>query len=183
MRINWVFASGYQLDPTIDIDRVKSVGATWGSWTTWRSCSTDNVICYDFDKCRDLLNRAFQTVCNFYVPKKLYQDLNRPVGVKLFEGDFLQDLDHREDIIALHMTATISDIVLLLGFDLSTPISLSDPMANHRIKNYHGLLNHVIRTSDCQYVVIDHHNDLDKAYKNLPNLTTDSLSGALELLG
>lgn len=182
MRINWVFASGYQLDPTIDIDRLKGIGATWGSWTTWRSCSTDNVICYDFEKCRDLLNRAFQTVCNFYVPKKLYQDLGRPVGVKLFEGDFLQDLDNREDIIALHMTAPISDIVLLVGFDLSTPVAVQDPVANQKIKNYHGLLNHMIKTSESQYVVIDHHKELDKAYKSLPNLTKDSMSGALELL-
>ena len=111
MQVNWVFADGHQLDPAIDIEKLKSIGPTWGSWRTWRSCGTDNVICHDRSKAEELLTRSFQTSCNFYIPKKYYQELNRPAGVKLYEGDFTQELDHIEDIIALHLIASTSDIV------------------------------------------------------------------------
>ena len=183
MRINWVFAETYQIDPVIDIDAVKNVGPTWGSWRTWRSCATDNVICYDYKKAQELLTRAFQSVCNFYVPKKHYQDLNRPMGVKLFEGDFEQEVAHKEDIVALHIIAPVSDIVLMLGFDLGTQSVPSTNIDVHRLKNYHGMINSVIRNHpDVQWVLIDHDRSLDKAYQNLPNLTVDNLENALKLL-
>ena len=88
MRINWIFADDLVLDPTIDVDQIKNIGATWGSWRTWRGCGTDNVLCHDRSRATELLGRAFQAVCNFHVPKKHYQDLGRPLGVKLYDGDF-----------------------------------------------------------------------------------------------
>jgi hypothetical protein len=87
MKITWIVAHGYQFDPSVDLDRVKHVGSIWGSWTTWRGCGTDNVICSDFGKSKELLTRAFHSVCNFYVPSSHYQDLGRPVGVKLYDDN------------------------------------------------------------------------------------------------
>ena len=183
MRINWVVAAGYDMDPAVDIDEIKAIGPIWGSWRTWRGCQTDNVICNDLAKSRELIGRAFQAVCNFYLPKHFYQDLNRPVGVKLYDGEYLQELDDIEDIIAGHMAAAASDIVLLLGFDLAKPETTTDRLVRHRLTNRHGLLHSMVKTNQTvQWVVVDHTKDLDESYQQLPNLTCDTMANVLHLL-
>lgn len=182
MRVNWVFAHDYDLPPEIDSEDIKRVGASWGSWTTWRGCNTDNVICNEFARAKSLISRAFQAVCNFYVPRHLYQDLSRPLGVKLYDGDFSLETDHIEDIVAMHLASESSDIVLLVGFRLFlTPAS--DAYANHKIKNYHGMIRSVIaNSSDVQWVVVDHDQKLDTAYLALDNITCDRMENVLKLL-
>ena len=183
MRVNWVVASGHQLDPTLDPDQLKLVGPIWGSWRTWRSCSTDNVICNDFAKARELLDRAFQAVCNFYVPEKFYQNLGRPIGLKLYDGEFNQEIDFLEDIIAMHLAASMSDIVLLLGFDFSEIRPVDDKLQQHRNTNRLGLIHSAITADDrIQWVSVDHPAKMDKRYQNLPNLTCDTMENALKLL-
>lgn len=183
MRINWIFADTYQLDPTTDIERIKNIGSTWGSWRTWRSCSTDNVICHDRVKAHDLVKRAFQAVCNFYISKKYYQDLGRPVGIKLYDGDFDHDLDHAEDVIAMHLCAATSDIVILLGFNFAKLTPSDDKFENHKLTNYHGMIRSVISANqNVQWVVVDHPQDLDINYQNIPNLMIDTLDNTIELL-
>lgn len=183
MRVNWAVSRGYNLDPTVDIDRIKSVGPLWGSWQTWRACSTDNVICHSGAKARELLDRAFQAVCNFYVPRSEYEFLQRPIGVKLYEGSYHQELEDIEDIVALHLCAAVSDIVLLLGYDLGSLPETEDKLARHRMINRHGLIRSAIAGSaQTQWVAIDHPRDLDKAYQTLPNLTCDSMTSVLQLL-
>jgi hypothetical protein len=183
MRVNWVVSTNYTLDPTVNLDLVKSIGPMWGSWRTWRACGTDNVICHSGAKARDLLDRAFQAVCNFYVPRSEYEFLQRPVGVKLYEGAYQQEVDDIEDIIALHLCSSISDIVLMLGYDLSTMPDTQDKLVRHRMVNRHGLIHSIIKGSDqTQWVMIDPPADLDKAYQNLPNLTCDTMTSVLKLL-
>lgn len=183
MRVNWVFADTYQLDPTISIEHIKAVGPTWGSWRTWRSCGTDNVICHSVDKSKDLIERAFQAVCNFYVPKSFYQILNRPKGLKLYDGDFGHDVDHAEDIVAMHMASAVSDIILLVGFDLTKPKPTDDKFEKHKIQNYHGMIYSLINSNhDLQWVLVDHVDEMDKSYQSLPNLTCDTMANALKLL-
>ena len=181
MKINWVVASGYQIDPTIDIEKIKNVGAVWGSWTTWRNCGTDNVICSDFSKAKDLITRAFQSVCNFYVPSAHYQELGRPTGIKLYDGQFDQEVDNLDDIVAMHLAARQSDIVLLLGVGFCPPKTVDDAFQAHKIKNYHGLMRGIIAKSDAQWVAIDC-EEMDKAYQNLENLTVDRLNNVLSSL-
>lgn len=183
MRINWVYSDRLTLDPTLEPDTLKTIGPSWGSWRTWRGCATDNVVCHDVGKAKELLQRAFQSVCNLHVPKKQYQDLNRPLGVKLYEGEFQQELDHVEDIVSIHLASTQSDIVLLLGFDFSTQFLPEDAFEKHKIRNYYGLIRSAIRNNpDIQYVLVDHPKDLDKAFKELPNLTCDVMANVLKLL-
>jgi hypothetical protein len=183
MRINWVFADSYQLDPTIDLDRIKAVGPSWGSWTTWRSCGTDNVICNDRAKANDLLKRAFQAVCNFYVPRKYYQDLGRPVGIKMYEGDFIEEPPHAEDIVGMHLASTQSDIILLVGFDFSSADDITDKMKKHNLKNYYGLARSLIASNDqVQWVLVDHNAKMDKLFDGFDNLAKDSMTNALQLL-
>jgi len=183
VRVNWVVPSNYQIDPTVDPTQLKLVGPLWGSWRTWRSCTTDNVICYDFAKARELLDRAFQSVCNFYLPRRYYQELGRPLGVKLYDGEFAHDLDHPEDIVTMHLAAGVSDIVLLLGFNFGDIVLPEDKLAQHKLKNWHGLIRSVIAADPkIQWVAVDHPAQFDKSYQNLPNLTCDTMANALKLL-
>lgn len=184
MRISWVYAEGYDLDPVIDVDRIKNIGPTWGSWRTWRSCSTDNVLCHDLSKARELTQRAFHAVCNFYVPKQYYESLLRPTGINLYDGEFTHEVDSVEDIIAMHLAAQGSDIVLLLGFDLSTPVvSEDDRFARHKTLNRHGLIRSaIVNNPNVQWVVVDHSEDLDKAYQTITNLTCDRMENVIQLL-
>lgn len=181
MRINWVIASGYQFDPTVEIEKVKDIGAIWGSWTTWRSCQTDNVVCDNLSKAKELIARSFQNRCNFYVPNSLYQDLGRPPGLKLYDGKFQQELDYPEDVVSMHLAAAASDVVLLCGFDLGKPEVTADQYQNHKIRNRHGFIRGLIASdTQTQWVAIDHEKELDLAYQNLANLTCDKIENVLK---
>ena len=182
MKISWVVAAEHRIDPVINLDEIKSVGPIWGSWQTWRACATDNVICHEQQRCRDLLNRAFQAVCNFYVPRSLYENLSRPLGVRLYDGAFDHDMDNIEDIIAMHLAAATSDIVLLLGFNLRIPDPVADRLAQHKLTNRHGLMRSAMVTNgETQWVAVDT-VDLHSSYQTLPNLTCDLLPNVLQLL-
>ena len=183
MRVAWCVAAGYQLDPAVDIDSIKAVGPIWGSWSTWRACATDNVICHDRGKARELLDRAFQAVCNFYVPRVHYEFLQRPVGVRLYEGDYQQQIDNVEDVIALQLVASTADLVLMLGYQMGGQSRPDDRLELHKLTNRHGLIRSaLISQAQTQWVAIDHAGDLDKAYQSVPNLTCDTMQNALQLL-
>lgn len=183
MKVNWVLTSDYLPSSDSVSERLKSIGPLWGSWKTWRDCGTDNVICHDFAKAKELTARAFQAVCNFYLPKKFYQDLQRPVGVRLYDGDYAQTTDHIEDIISLHLAGQDSDIILMLGFDLRPVQDDLDKLEKHKWVNRHGLIRSaIVATPNVQYVLVDHPVELAKNYQNLPNLTCDTMENALKLL-
>lgn len=182
VKISWVVAADHSLDPTVNVEQIKAVGPIWGSWRTWRGCGTDNVICHQQQKGRELLDRAFQAVCNFYIPRTLYESLSRPVGVRLYDGDFDRELDNIEDIVALHLAAASSDIVLLLGFDWTLPENVTDRFDKHKITNRHGLMRSAIAGRiQTQWVAIDC-DQMDKSYQDLANLTCDTMQNALQLL-
>lgn len=182
MKVNWIVASHLVLDPAINADDLKVIGPIWGSWRSWRGCHTDNVICHDLDQARRLLARAFQSVCNFYLPRKHYQDLQRPMGAKWYHGDFNQDVPDIEDIIAMHLAAESSDIMLLLGFDLGQ-ISLPDPRQQQQQAHRRGLIRQIIQDqTDIQWVVIDHKKDIGPDLAALPNITRDKFQNVLKLL-
>jgi hypothetical protein len=184
MRINSVYASSYTPGATLSPTKIKDIGPTWGSWKTWQSCDTDNVVCHDLARARALLKRALQSVCNFYVPEILYQDLDRPMGVRWYQGDFRENCHDIEDIIAMHLSSAQSDLVLLLGFDLTIPGMIEDRLEQHRVRNRMGLLRSCIQNnSSVQWVLVDHPATPDKAFAALPNLTCDSASNVLQLLG
>ena len=119
MNISWVLADGIDLDPPQELEPLKQAGPFWGSWRTWRAYQTDNVICHDQARVDELLKRAFQAACNFYIPNSVYVALNQPLGVQVYQGDFVHEVEHQEEIVAMHLAASRSDIVLLLGFEWS----------------------------------------------------------------
>lgn len=183
MKISWVVSDNIVLDPTLDITKIKDIGPIWGSWRTWRNCSTDNVICYDKEKAVDLLERQFQTLCNLYLPDSSYQFLNRPTGVKLFGGDFTQDISNKDELVALHLAASTSEIVLLLGFNWTLQPKLEDRLEEHKAYVRRQLLKHAISDNpNTQWVLIDHKLDLMPELSNISNLTQDTLKNVLSML-
>lgn len=185
MKISWVLSDTASFDPEIETDQLKNIGPFWGSWKTWRSCNTDNVICHTLDRADSLIKRNFQEICNFYIPNDNYQILNRPSKVKLYNGDFVNlDLDRQEEIVTMHLAASQSDIILLVGFDWAPAIKNADRLIEHRNQNYRNLVKHAIQHNPkVQWVLIDHSADLMLELKDLPNLTQDTLASVLKMLG
>lgn len=182
MKVSWVVASGYQLDPTVDVESLKQVGPIWGSWSTWRSCGTDNVICHDFSKAKELVDRNFHTKSNFFTHREHFQPLGRPTGINMYDGSYSEQVDSLEDIIAMHLASVSSEIILLLGFDFGKITPSDDPFETHKLVNRHGLMRSIIaRQSEIQWVAVDQH-DLDLKYQELPNLTCDTFKNVLQLL-
>ena len=183
MNITWVVATGHQINPIVDIDVLKNVGPIWGSWTTWRSCSTDNVVCQDLGRARELIQRDFQKSCNFYTNEQYHSDLGRPTGVKYYGGSFDQEVDSIDDIISLHLATAASEIVLMMGFDFLPIVETADRFELHKIRNRYGLVRSLIsNNADTQFVLIDHPKKLEKTYQELSNLTCDKLGNVLKLL-
>ena len=183
MNISWVLADSAIVDPTVDMSVLKSTGPLWGSWRTWRAWQTDNVICHDQGKASELITRNFQTNCNFYIPNSVYTSLGRPHGVRLYEGAFLHDVDHQEEIVALHLAASQADIVLLLGFDFTEPVTLDNRLLEHRAHHHRSLVKHVIKGNEqAQWVLVDHPGEIMKGWDMLNNLTVDTLSNVITLL-
>jgi hypothetical protein len=180
VNFSWVLSNQAQIDPTVEIFRLKQLGSFWGGWRTWRSCQTDNVICYDQAKAAELVQRDFHKNCNFFIPNHVYLDINRPEGVQLYQGEFKHDVDNHEDIVAMHLASGVSDIVLLLGFDFGEQPKLEDKFLEHCAHNYRSLVRQVIVDSpQVQWVVIDHAQDLRKDLQELPNFGKDTLQNIL----
>lgn len=182
MRVSWVIADNFA-DQAVDPDTLSEIGSTWGSWRTWRVWNTDNVLCYDGAKARDLITRAFQAVCNLYVPKSAYAELGRPAGVQLFDGEFPAEFNCVEEIIAMHLLASENDLVLLLGYNLTAP-STDDTFELHKRKNYLAAFASAIKMyPETQWVVINHDAELVGTLHELENITCDTYENVLQLLG
>lgn len=182
MNISWVIADSAVIDPTQDVATLKHLGAFWGSWRTWRTYQTDNVICHDQTKAAELITRNFQKQCNFYIPNSVYTSLDRPDGVRLYAGEFVHDVVRQEEIVALHLAATTSDIVLLLGWDLTELPLDADRLRSHQAHHHRNHIHQAIKDfNQIQWVVVDHTDDLDPNLANLDNISTDTLQAVLAL--
>lgn len=175
MKINWVLADHIILDPTVNIDYLKQIGSMWGSWQTWRSCQTDNVICHNTDKAQELIEKKFHTLCNFYIPNKLYQTLDKSLKVHAYGGDFSHTVTQHDELVAMNLAAVNSDIVLLLGFDWVTD--------NQTLLDYKGLVEATIRNNTkVQWVLLDQNGSIWSELTKLENLNTDTLPTVLKML-
>ena len=177
MNINWVVANTAQLDPTVNLDQFKEIGSIWGGWQSWRNCQTDNVICHSATKAQQLIENKFPTLCNFYIPNALYVILDNPVGVHTYGGDFAHEVDQQDEIVAMHLSATVSDVVLLIGFDWHTVID------DQRHVNYQNLVQQAIaQNNKTQWVLIDHPESVWSKLSKLDNLTKDTLDNVINQL-
>lgn len=183
MNINWVLADATDLDPTTDLDRIKSIGSLWGSWRTWRACQTDNVVCHNAVRAQQLLAKGFAKNCNFYISNTVYVALDEPEPARTYGGDFSHEIDNQDELVAMHLAASVSDIVLLLGFDWSQQPTPTDPDMRLRRHNYVNLVRQaLIGNSDTQWVLIDHGAEIMPELASVANLTKDTLENVFGTL-
>lgn len=181
MRTCWVVAEDF-VSAAIEPSQLQNISPIWGSWRTWRQWGTDNVICHDVARARELVQRKFHESCNFYIPQKYFTELGRPVGVQLYEGNFPGDIDKPDDVVTVHLVAPNNELVLLLGFDL-TETTVQDPYLKHkRLAFLRSIRSVIAQNANTQWVVIDHNGDLDPIFKDLSNLTCDKFQSVLQLL-
>jgi hypothetical protein len=120
-------------------------------------------------------------VCNFYIPQQSYTLLNRPAGVKVFEGDFPDDFAKQEDVISMHLCSQ-SELVLCMGFDLQEVIE-EDVKVKFLKKSYLAAIRGVVKNNpNTQFVFIDQPGELDKSFANLENISCDTYENVLQLL-
>lgn len=182
MRINWVFGSQWNPDPVVNLDSLLDIAPSWGSWKTWRACGTNNVICHDAAQAGRLLDRKFQTQCNLYLAQQHYQELGRPSGVQLYDGNYTEYITDLEDIIALHLTGARSELVLVTGISLAT-VATTDRLELVYQRNRMGLISAVIKNHPrVQWIMVDHSEPLDRAFLAFDNITCDKLQNVLNLL-
>jgi hypothetical protein len=182
-KISWVLADSVVLDPTQDIEELKRLGAFWGSWRTWRACQTDNVICHDQIKANELIQREFQKSCNLYIPESVNASLYRPVGVKVYAGEFVHDVIHQEEIVAMHLAATTSDIVIMLGWNLTELTPGSNRLHNNQLQHHRSLVRQaILNYNQVQWVIVDHTGTVDPDLTDLDNVVTDTLDSVLTLI-
>lgn len=183
MNINLVLANNIDLDPTVDLGQLKNIGSLWGSWRTWRACSTDNVICHSGAKAADLINKGFNRTCNFYIPNSVYVALDTPDQVLAYGGTFEHEVREQDELVAMHLAAGNSDIILLLGFDWSAKSKSTDPDQLLLDHNYQNLVLAVLNGNPkVQWVLCDHPGELAPEFANLDNLTQDTLVNVFKTL-
>lgn len=184
MKISWVVAMSTQQRPTADqIETMKKIAPIWGGVSTWRHWQTDHVVANTLNSGRWLLEREIQKSASVYVSQKLYQDLRRPDDVQLFNSFDNVEAKDLDDLIALNLASADSDIILGIGFDLSTPISTSDPVRDQLIRSRYGMLLSIMRELEhVQWVMIDHEDKFDPAFADLSNVTRDKIENVLKLL-
>lgn len=168
LSVSWVLGESWLPDPVLDMDQLRDTAPTWGSWRSWRACGTHNVICHDADQAQHLVQRAFHAVCNLYIPQAVWQQLGQPQGVRAYGGDFPSSVPAAEDIVALHLAAANSDIVLVVGLD----ISLSQRLALFQSR--------VAQNSQQQWVWIQ--DQSAQTPPEMPNLTCDRMENVIQLL-
>jgi hypothetical protein len=178
MNIAWLFAENIVLPPTTPVQAMRDLAPIWGRWRTQRSYQSDNVVCWDPTQAEKLCRQGYAKICNLYIPETVYQQLERPVGVRAFGGGFDFAVDSVDDIIAAHLVASVADVILMMGFDLETKTTPSLSRTN-----YIGILAQAIGVSGKQWVIIDHHTDLAEPIQKLSNITSDLLPNVLQLLG
>ena len=183
MRINWVVADSTVLPPDVDVNVLKDIAAIWGGWRTWRGCSTDNVVCDDAGKARELLKRKMNEMCNMYVPSSIYAELDRPRGVHLYEGSFTFEINNKDELISIHLVSGQSDVVLLVGFDWTERPKSADRLTAHRATNYQRFVRDAISSNpDVQWVLVDHEGEVTPELSQYENLSCSSLEEVIELL-
>ena len=178
MNVAWLFAENTLLPPTTPVQAIKDLAPIWGSWRTQRGYQTDNVVCWDPEQSEKLVQQGYAKICNLYIPEKIYEQLEKPNGVRAFGGDFNFAVDSVDDIIATHLVSSVADVILMVGFDLEAKTKPSPSRTN-----YIGILAQAIESSGKQWVIIDHHTDLAESIQKLANITRDLLPNVLQLLG
>lgn len=178
MNIAWLFAENTLLPPTADLTAIHDTAPIWGSWRTQRGYQTDNVVCWNSQQATQLVAQGYSSICNLFIHQKVYEQLGQPQRVRAFGGEFVHEVDSQDDIVGMHLVAAVADVVLLVGFDFGPTIEPSESRLN-----YLGLAAQIINDqSQTQWVLVDHSDKLAEPFRDLSNITCDSMKNVLHLL-
>jgi hypothetical protein len=178
MNIAWLFAENTLLPPATDVQAIKNVAPIWGSWRTQRGYQTDNVICWDPQQAQQLVAQGYGAICNLFIHQSVYDELDKPKGVRVFGGEFVHAVDSHDDVVGMHLVASTADVILMVGFDFVEPKNPTESRTN-----YLGLTAQVVRDHPKQqWVLIDHSTELAKPFKDQENITCDRMKNVLQLL-
>ena len=131
-----------------------------------------------------MIGKQFGTICNFYVSNTVHQELNQPKRVRTYGGDFSHEVQEQDEIVAMHLAAAASDIVLLLGFDWTAKPLPEDTDKRLLRHNYINLVREAIAgNAQTQWVVIDHAGAIMPELAQLSNLTQDTMANVFGMLG
>jgi hypothetical protein len=183
MNVCWVLSQDIPKG-FVKYEVLTSVGPIWGPLSKWREYQSDNTVCYDLREAKQMINRAFHAVTHFYVPKDQYIDLGRPVGVRLFEGEFKDNaVANKEDIILMNLVSSSNDIVLMLGFNLSPVSKNLDAIEQRFEKAYRHNIKTIIKDNpNTQFVLVNYEDELAENFEDLDNLTIDTVDSVVDLL-
>jgi len=178
MNIAWLFAENTLLPPATDVQAIKNVAPIWGSWRTQRGYQTDNVICWDPAQATQLVAQGYSAICNLFIHESVYDELERPKGVRVFGGEFVHAVDSCDNVVGMHLVASAADVILMVGFDFAEPETPTESR-----NNYLGLAAQVIQDHPKkQWVMIDHSTELAKPFAGQENITCDRMKNVLQLL-
>lgn len=183
MRVSWVLSEEIP-SGSLDMEIVKAVCPSWGSWKTWKEHKTDNCICSHVGEAGNLIKRAFHAVCTLYIPQDAYARLGNPLGVKLFDGTFAsKTVCNKDDIVALNLATPNNDIVLMSGFNFK-PLYSSDKEEERvaREEYYFNVRALIKAHSTTQFVLVDYDGELASWAKELDNVTIDTIDSVKSLL-
>lgn len=176
MNISWVLAEYAILPANISAQTLNSVAPVWSSWRNVRGYQVDNAVCYDTQTAQQLINHDWHQLCNLYVPTELQQQIEKS-PVYSFGGTFDLDLTSKDDIVCLHLAASQNQVVLLLGFDFTVS---NNPAQITYLDLIYSTIN---LYPDVQWVLVNQSDNLYNKFKQLTNLTCDSIHNVLNLLG
>jgi len=181
MKIAWII--GQEIKHDLNLDLIDSIGPSWGSWKTWKKYKTDNCICTNREEATDLIQRAFHSMCNFYMMKDDFLQVGSPQGVKLFDGNFKNNtVTNKDDIVTLNLVAPDNEIILMSGFNFE-PLDKDDPLAMLIREEYYFNINELMKANtSVQFVLVDYPHKLATWANDLENLTIDTAQNVKTLL-
>jgi len=179
----WIVQKDYDPNKHIGFEKMKTVCPIWGSWESWRTCVTDNIIVEDFSDARRLLDRELNTKTNMWTHEENFDLLGRPETLSLHNITIDKSLRDKNDLVAMALAAARHDLVLCAGFDLSFNGQETDKLERHEQKRYLSAVANIVRGfNQTQFVFIDLPTDPAENFDDLPNFTCDNIENVLLLV-
>ena len=183
MEYCWLAQKDYDPDTTIGTDKMKDVASIWGSWKSHRQCQTDNCVVDDFKDANSLIKRNFNFETNLWTHEENFVNLGRPDALSLHKIGIDNDLQDRDDLVAMALAGARYDLVIAVGFDLSYNTKLTDKLEINNHKRYLSAVANIIKGfSTTQFVFIDLPLEATQNFSKLENFTCDNMQNVLTLV-
>jgi len=183
MEYCWLVQKNYQPGDGITVDQMKELATIWGSWETHRLCQTDNCVVEDFKDVNTLVKRQFNFETNLWTHQDNFVPLDRPEALSLHQIGIENDLQDRDDLVAMALAGARYDLVIALGFDLSFNTQLTDKLEIYEHKRYLSAVANIIKGfPNTQFVFIDLPQEHSQNFSKLENFSCDNIENTLELV-